>query len=128
MEIQAEFRPQEGGNTGPVQVLGRWIYRPSLSPRKAEVQVGFRAEESGSTGQVKVLGRWKYRPGSRPRKVGLSWVKSNAKQYGTFDEVAGGVVLAECGSSAVWRNTRRPSSGRFVVGCGNDTDTKSCYT
>lgn len=61
-------------------------------------------------------------------QAGFNLGKSNAKQYGTFDKVAGDVVLAECASSAVWRNTRRPLSGRFVVGCGNNTDTKSCYT
>lgn len=69
VDIQAEFRAQEGGNTGPVQVLGRWKYRPSSSPRKVEVQVEFKAE-GGNTGRVEVLGRWKYKPGSRPRKVG----------------------------------------------------------
>lgn len=117
VEIQAQFKSSEGGNTGRVQVLGRWKYK-SNSRAKVEIQGGLRSSGGGNTSRVQGLGRW-----------GLSWVKSNAKQYGTFDEVVGGVVLAECASSAVWRrNTRRPLSGRFVVGCGNNTDTKSCYT
>lgn len=74
VETQAEFKSTEGGSTSRIQGL-----------LVVEVQAGLRFSEDGNTGRVQGLGRW-----------GSVLGKSNAKQYGTFDEVGGGVVLVVC--------------------------------
>lgn len=51
VEIQAQFNSSEGGDTGRVQVLGRWKYKSNSRP-KVGIQAGLRSSEGGYTGRV----------------------------------------------------------------------------
>lgn len=58
MEIQVLFKSSKGGNTGRLQVHGKWKYKSNSRPVVVEVQAGLRFSEDGNTGRVQGLGRW----------------------------------------------------------------------